>query len=131
MAHKDSFSSLISEVGEFPPASGRYHLYIGWFCPFAHRASLMIALKGLESHINMSIVHGLKIPIRGGWKFKPDEGYIDILYNSNELAELYEMAYKGYEGKHFVPVLWDKEKKTIVSDEFADLVRILGEGSIA
>src|SRR5205814_7017004 len=125
-AKPTNFTSTIAPHTRFPPASKRYHLYIGNFCPFAHRVAITLRLKNLTPHISTSTVHWLRIPVRGGWKFLPEEGYIDHLYNSERLADLYEKACPGFGGKHSVPVLWDKVEETIVNNESADLVRILG-----
>ena len=130
----DSFHGQITADGPFKPEKDRYHLYIGLFCPFAHRANFMRHLKRLDKYagIDTSIV---KPYPKGeeGWRFnqKEDkEGWyegstIDKLYGSKFLHELYFKADKEYKGKYSVPVLWDKQLETIVNNESHELLRDL------
>jgi glutathionyl-hydroquinone reductase len=107
----------------FVPAAGRYHLYVMYGCPWAHRTIIVRKLKGLESAIGMTAVHHHLIEGQG-WTFAPERP--DPLYGLKRLRELYEMASPGYEGKVTVPVLWDTEQRTIVNNESAEIVRMLG-----
>jgi putative glutathione S-transferase len=101
----------------YPPAPGRYHLYVGLSCPWAHRTLVVRVLKGLEDVISVSIV--APSPIAGGWVFtQPEEG-------CRTLAELYELAQPGYTGRCTVPVLWDQQTRTIVNNESAEIIVIL------
>jgi glutathionyl-hydroquinone reductase len=107
----------------FAPAAGRYHLYVMYGCPWAHRTIIVRCLKGLESSIGMTAVHHHLVEGQG-WSFAPERP--DPLYGLKRLRELYEMASPGYEGKVTVPVLWDTHERTIVNNESADIVRMLG-----
>ncbi len=131
-----SWHGQITPEGPFPPQKGRYHLYIGLFCPFAHRANLVRHLTGLEEIISLSIV---KPYPKGdedgwpGWQFpSSDEEYagatVDHLFGSKFLHEVYFKADREYKGRYSVPVLWDKETNTIVNNESEELMRNLQVG---
>lgn len=105
------------EGNPYPPAVGRYSLYVGLSCPWAHRTLVVQALKGLEDAVSVSIVS--PSPIEGGWVLNQQEE------GCRTLAELYELAEPGYSGRCTVPVLWDKETKTIVNNESAEIIMIL------
>ncbi|MBA5235973.1 glutathione S-transferase family protein [Pectobacterium aroidearum] len=111
--------------GGFPAQSGRYHLYVSLACPWAHRTLLMRQLKGLEDHIAVSVVHPLMLD--HGWTFGTNfEGATgDSLYQHEFLYQLYLHAKPDYSGRVTVPVLWDTEQHTIVSNESADIIRML------
>ena len=113
----------------FPASPGRYHLYVGLFCPFAHRVLVTRALKGLQSVLPVSIV---KAYPKGdeGWRFPTnDQEYpgstVDHLFHSKFLSEVYFRSDTNYEGKYSVPVLWDKETNQIVNNESEDIMRML------
>jgi putative glutathione S-transferase len=111
--------------GGFPAAAGRYHLYVSHACPWAHRTLIFRALKGLEPQIGVSVVH----PDMGaeGWTF--DTGFAgatgDALFASRFLREIYLRADPGMTGRVTVPVLWDTERQTIVSNESAEIIRMM------
>ena len=111
--------------GGFPAESGRYHLYVSYACPWAHRTLAFRKLKGLEDHIGVSVVHPEML--EEGWTFRTDfDGATgDDLYGLDYLREIYLKADDNYTGKVTVPVLWDKERETIVSNESADIIRML------
>ncbi|KHT32002.1 glutathione S-transferase family protein [Pectobacterium carotovorum] len=111
--------------GGFPAQSGRYHLYVSLACPWAHRTLLMRQLKGLEDHIAISVVHPLMLD--HGWTFGTDfeAATGDSLYQHEFLYQLYLHAMPDYSGRVTVPVLWDTEQHTIVSNESADIIRML------
>ena len=111
--------------GGFAAASGRYHLYIAYACPWAHRTLLYRALKGLDEHIDISVVHWYMR--EDGWTFAADEeGLVgDRLFASRFLRELYLRAEPDMTGRVTVPVLWDKERDRLVSNESADIIRML------
>jgi len=101
----------------YPAASGRYKLFVGMSCPWAHRTLITRALKGLESTIDISIVS--PSPENGGWILgKPEFG-------CTTLAELYRLAKPGYKGRSTVPVLWDCETNTIVNNESSEIIVML------
>ncbi len=93
----------------------RYHLYVSYACPWAHRTIITRNLKKLKSVIGMSVTN----PFMGnkGWTF-------DEAKDPKYLAELYVEAKKNYTGKITVPVLWDKKKNTIVNNESSEIIRI-------
>src|SRR4051794_4091581 len=108
---------------ELPAVAGRYHLYVALACPWSHRTVIVRRLKGLGDAISISYAH----PIRDerGWAF-PGGEHSDRLNGFAWLAEAYERTRPGYDGRVSVPVLWDKETGRIVSNESADIVRMLG-----
>src|SRR5712671_6586452 len=110
--------------GGFAAARGRYHLYGALACPWAHRTGIMRMLKGLEDAVSMSVVE----PLYGthGWKFGAMPGATpDAANGKSELAEIYLLADLHFTGRVTVPVLWDKERRTIVNNESAEIIRML------
>jgi putative glutathione S-transferase len=109
----------------FRAAPGRYHLYVSLACPWAHRTLIMRALKGLQEIIPVSVTHWLMA--EHGWTFAAGEGVIpDPLFNSRYVYELYARADDEYSGRATVPILWDQHTQTIVNNESADIIRMLG-----
>ncbi|HEY0422948.1 MAG TPA: glutathione S-transferase family protein [Rhodopila sp.] len=109
----------------FRAAAGRYHLYVSLACPWAHRTLIMRALKGLQTIIPVSVTHWLMA--ENGWTFTTGNGVIpDPLYGSRYLYELYARADETYSGRSTVPILWDQHTQTIVNNESADIIRMLG-----
>jgi putative glutathione S-transferase len=109
--------------GDFPAASGRYHLYVSLACPWAHRTILVRRLKGLENAIGMTVVD----PVRDerGWAFRDGPGCsTDPVNGFAFLSEAYTANDPAYRGRVTVPVLWDKETRRIVSNSDDDLMRI-------
>jgi len=101
----------------YPAASGRYRLYVGLGCPWAHRTLVVRSLKGLEAAISVALVS--PDPAEGGWVLDvPDAG-------CRTLADLYALAKPGYSGRCTVPVLWDTQTKTIVNNESAEIIVML------
>ena len=110
--------------GGFRAESGRYHLYVSLACPWAHRTLIFRALKGLESHISVSIVDP-KMPDAHGWQFTGEAGSTrDELNGADYLWQVYAKARPDYSGRVTVPVLWDKQRGTIVSNESAEIIRM-------
>ena len=102
----------------------RYHLYVSYACPWAHRTLIMRALKGLEEMIPVSVTHWLMK--QRGWTFDDGPGVVaDPLMNATTIHEIYQMSDPDVSGKATVPVLWDKKTKTIVSNESAEIIRML------
>jgi putative glutathione S-transferase len=101
---------------------GRYHLYVALACPWSHRAVIARMLKRLEHVVGISYIH----PFRDdrGWAFTGGE-FTDELHGWSFLSEAYEATESGYDGRVSVPVLWDREAGRIVSNESADIVRML------
>ncbi len=113
-----------SGEGGFPAARSRYHLYVALACPWAHRTVIFRTLKGLEDVISMSVVEPLYGP--HGWRFGTSAGTTpDTANGKSELAEIYLLANPRYSGRVSVPVLWDKERKTIVNNESSEIIRML------
>ena len=110
--------------GGFAAQPGRYHLYVSLACPWAHRTVIFRKLKALESVISMSVVS----PDMGrdGWTFDTASGSTgDALNGKAKLSEIYVLAEPRYTGRVSVPVLWDKQRKTIVNNESPEIIRML------
>jgi putative glutathione S-transferase len=108
----------------FKAESGRYHLYVSYACPWAHRTLIYRKLKGLEDHITVSVVNPLMLD--HGWTFEPADGVIaDPIHEARYLHQVYTAAQSDYSGRVTVPVLWDKETGTIVNNESAEIIRFL------
>jgi len=107
--------------GGFKAEPGRYHLYVSLACPWAHRTLVFRKLKKLTEAIGVSVV--APHLLAEGWEF--NETWPDHLYGSKALYEIYVLADPTYTGRVSVPVLWDKERRTIVSNESADIIRML------
>ena len=104
-------------TGGFKAEAGRYHLYVSLACPWAHRTLIMRALKGLDDMISVSVVHWLMR--EQGWTFADGPGVVADGINGAELLhQVYTAADPHYSGRVTVPVLWDKEKRAIVNNEF-------------
>jgi putative glutathione S-transferase len=106
----------------FAPRAGRYHLYVARACPWAHRTLIARALMGLEEAIGVSYVSPLRDA--AGWAFT-GEAYQDEVNGWEFLSEAYRATAPDYEARVTVPVLWDKQQGTIVSNESADILRML------
>lgn len=131
------FRNFISSKpgAQFPPEANRYHVYVSYACPWAHRALIALELKGLVQHIGVSVVHW-KMDDKG-WRFPTKEelsevprgdmslGSEDLVYGFARLRELYFKAQEDYDGRFTVPVLWDKKSETIVNNESSEILRML------
>jgi putative glutathione S-transferase len=117
------FRDWVSRDGstEFPAEPGRYHLYVSYACPWAHRTIIGRRLKGLEDAIGLSVVD----PIRDerGWAFTGGE-YTDPINGFRFLGEAYAATDPDHKARLSVPVLWDKETGRIVNNESADILRM-------
>jgi len=113
-----------SGVGDFIAELGRYHLYVSYACPWAHRTLIFRALKGLEDVISVSVVHPL-MP-EESWVFAEYPGATkDHVNHAHFLYENYRLADPQFNGLVTVPVLWDKKKRTIVNNESSEIIRML------
>lgn len=110
----------------FRAEAGRYHLYVAWNCPWAHRALIMCALKQLYGLIDISRVRPRRTD--QGWVFEPGGEYQDKLFGAEALHEIYSRAAPDYSGRVTVPILFDKQTGKIVSNESADIIRMLNTG---
>jgi putative glutathione S-transferase len=108
----------------FKAEPGRYHLYVSYACPWAHRTLIFRALKRQENVISVSVVHHCMGA--NGWTFLTEDGATgDTLYRSDFLYQIYAKADPHYSGRVTVPVLWDKKRETIVSNESSEIIRML------
>lgn len=108
---------------KYPAVADRYHLYIAYACPWAHRTLIMRSLKGLSDAISISAVD----PYMGedGWQFSDFRGTIpDTVNNTQYLREVYAIADSNYTGRVTVPILWDKQTSTIVNNESREIIRM-------
>jgi len=109
--------------GGFEAQADRYHLYVSLACPWAHRTLIFRALKGLEDMIPISTVHWYMAD--KGWTFQSGDGVIpDSVNNAEYMYQIYTAAMSDYSGRVTVPVLWDKQTKTIVSNESPEIIRM-------
>ncbi|MFN4040939.1 MAG: glutathione S-transferase family protein [Brevundimonas sp.] len=109
--------------GGFAAEPGRYHLYVSLACPWAHRTLIMRRFKGLDQMIGVSTVHWLMRD--DGWTFAEGPDVTgDPIHGADFLHQVYTAADADYTGKVTVPVLWDKARGTIVSNESADIIRM-------
>jgi len=116
-----------SGTGGFKAEAGRYHLYVALTCPWASRVLIARKLKGLEEVLPVSIVEPTLT--EQGWRFGDYPGATrDPLYGATYIHELYSRAEPDYTGRATVPVLWDKQRETIVNNESSELLRILDTG---
>jgi glutathionyl-hydroquinone reductase len=108
----------------FKAEPGRYHLYVSYACPWAHRTLVYRKLKKLEDVISVDVVHHFMG--ENGWTFVEEDGATgDTLYGSEFLHQIYTRADPTYSGRVTVPVLWDKKEQTIVSNESSEIIRML------
>lgn len=107
----------------FKAEAGRYHLYVSLACPWASRVMIMRSIKGLEDMISISVVNPLMV--ENGWTFEPDEGVIaDPIMNADFMHQIYTKTQPDYSGRVTVPVLYDKQKDTIVNNESSEIMRM-------
>ena len=112
-----------SGKGGFKAEPGRYHLYVSLACPWAHRTLIVRALKGLEKMISVSVVHWYMA--ENGWTFDVGDGVVpDTVNGAQFLHQVYTKAKPDYSGRVTVPVLWDRQTKTIVSNESPEIIRM-------
>ena len=108
----------------FKAEAGRYHLYVSFACPWAHRTLIVRALKGLEAAISVSVVHWHMA--ENGWEFRAEDGAdADRVNGARYLHQVYTKADPSYSGRVTVPVLWDRERATIVNNESSEIIRML------
>lgn len=127
------FRNWITADGENAPSgkafkaeAGRYHLFVSYACPWAHRTLIFRKLKGLEDMIGVSVVN----PFMGdqGWTFHEGRGVLpDPVMNAEFLHQIYTKAEPTFSGRVTVPVLWDKKTETIVSNESSEIIRMFNQ----
>lgn len=119
----DGSAGPTGEAG-FKAEKGRYHLYLSYACPWAHRTLIMRKLKELEDFISVSFVNPYML--EKGWTFEDYPGVIgDPIHHAKYLYEVYLAADSNYSGRVTVPVLWDKQTETIVNNESSEIIRML------
>ena len=112
-----------SGQGGFKAERGRYHLYVSLACPWASRALIYRKLKGLEDIVSLSVTHWLML--ENGWTFADGPGVIpDSAIGARFMRDVYLAADPKYTGRVTVPVLWDRERRTIVSNESSEIIRM-------
>ena len=121
---KRTFLDKIEKNSRFAPEISRYHLYVSYACPWAHRTLIYRALKSLKDVISVSVVH--PDMLENGWIFDDtfDGATIDHLNESNFLYQNYQLAQSDVTTSVTVPVLWDKKFNTIVNNESSEIIRI-------
>ncbi|KAG6557804.1 hypothetical protein Mapa_000571 [Marchantia paleacea] len=136
-----SYRNFISRSAdaEFPPESGRYHLYISYACPWASRCYMFLKLKGLDHAIGLTATKSMWVKTKEdptdehyGWGFPADEeeepgAKPDTLNGAKFIRDLYDLADPSFSGKYTVPVLWDMKKKTIVNNESSEITKMLND----
>lgn len=121
----DAFRDWVTADGSsgYPAAKSRYHLYVSWACPWAHRTIIARRLKQLEEVVGMTVVD----PIRDerGWAFREGPGHsLDPIHHFRFLREAYLATDPQFRGRVTVPVLWDRERHRIVSNSDDDIMRM-------
>lgn len=125
---ESSFRDWITSDGSSPYAAtpGRYHLYVSLACPWAHRTVIVRRLRRLEDVVSLSVTH--QFMGDDGWSFDEAEGVIaDSVNGVRLLRDLYVRARPDYTGRATVPILWDKETGTIVSNESREITRMFDQ----
>jgi putative glutathione S-transferase len=120
-------NKISSNHPTYLPETNRYHLYVSYACPWAHRTLIFRKLKNLESHISVDYVHPDMLEM--GWSFEKDfpgtSG--DNLHNKRYVHEIYQLSDKDISTKATVPILWDKKTRTIVNNESSEIIRIMND----
>jgi putative glutathione S-transferase len=120
-------NKISSNHPTYLPETNRYHLYVSYACPWAHRTLIFRQLKNLESHISVDYVHPDMLEM--GWSFEKDfpgtSG--DSLHNKRYVHEIYQLSDKDISTKATVPILWDKKTRTIVNNESSEIIRIMND----
>ena len=121
---ESQFRNWISHKENFKPESNRYHLYVSYACPWAHRVLIMRELKHLRKHITADVVH--PDMMENGWSFNSDFENTtgDSLYKKKYLYEIYQLCSHDVSTKVTVPILWDKKTQQIVNNESSEILRI-------
>ena len=128
---ESAFRSWVTADGSAGPSGaagfraepGRYHLYVSYACPWAHRTLIFRTLKGLQDMIDVSVVNWIMRD--DGWTFQPQPGVIpDPIHGAEFMYQVYTAAQRDYTGRVTVPVLWDRQTGTIVSNESAEIIRM-------
>ena len=112
-----------SGTGGYKAEANRYHLYVSLACPWAHRTVIFRKLKGLEDMIGLTIVHPHML--ENGWELRDEDGNsVDPLHGHQFLHQVYTSVVPDMTGRVTVPVLWDTQTNTIVSNESSEIIRM-------
>jgi len=124
---KRFFRSAVTVDGSsgFKAEPGRYHLYVSYACPWAHRTILYRKLKGLEDVISLSVAHPVWTGEQGWRFFESDLSTADEAAGFDYLYQVYQAAKPDFTGKVTVPALWDKQTGTIVNNQSGEIIRML------
>ncbi|MCW2622766.1 MAG: Glutathione S-transferase domain protein [Frankiales bacterium] len=112
------FQGRVGHDAALPAESGRYHLWSGWFCPWAQRVALVVELAGLQDVVSVSYVDGTRDG--RGWAFRKPNGP-DPAEGFTLLRDAYEATQPGFDGHVSVPTLWDRSTKSIASNDYTTL----------
>ncbi len=112
----------ISPDGPYKPDPGRYHLYVAWNCPWAHRTLLAREILGLQDTISVAYARPRRTD--QGWVYDAEGEFSDPELGVHALHEVFARQRPAYTGRLTVPVLWDRENKQIVSNESAEIIRM-------
>ena len=120
-----TFRDRVGDDGSAHPAEpGRYHLYVSYACPWAHRTLVARALLGLEDAISVSVVDPHMG--EGGWRFSENTGCVpDPVFSAEFLRDVYRKSDPAFTGRVTVPVLLDKQTRKIVNNESREILRML------
>ena len=119
--------NISNDNNKYIPETNRYHLYVSYACPWAHRTLIFRKLKKLESHISVDYIHPDMLDM--GWSFEtnfPDTTG-DTIHNKKYAHEIYQISDKTVSTKATVPILWDKKTHTIVNNESSEIIRIMNQ----
>jgi glutathionyl-hydroquinone reductase len=117
-------SEFHHQIGDeqYPAEIDRYQLYVGMSCPWAHRTLVVRALKGLENAVSVTTV--VASAESGGWVLPDGSQTLGDVYRSRSVPGG-KLAQPDYQGRCTVPMLWDKQTKSIVNNESAEIIVIL------
>ena len=119
--------NISDDDDKYIPETNRYHLYVSYACPWAHRTLIFRKLKKLESHISVDYIHPDMLDM--GWSFEtnfPDTTG-DTIHNKKYAHEIYQISDKTVSTNATVPILWDKKTHTIVNNESSEIIRIMNQ----
>ena len=119
--------NISDDDDKYIPETNRYHLYVSYACPWAHRTLIFRKLKKLESHISVDYIHPDMLDM--GWSFEtnfPDTTG-DTIHNKKYAHEIYQISDNKVSTKATVPILWDKKTHTIVNNESSEIIRIMNQ----
>ena len=119
--------NISDDNDKYIPETNRYHLYVSYACPWAHRTLIFRKLKKLENHISVDYIHPDMLDM--GWSFSTNfpETTGDTIHNKKYAHEIYQISDNKVSTKATVPILWDKKTHTIVNNESSEIIRIMNQ----